>query len=156
MYQSIQQDMKFKATRHSSTFSVGNHAMRRQHSFWINRRLAPANATQDERGHRFFEKTERKNRERETHIDLEDRRFGAFRGGGGACTRSMGLQKVLSCLCKPEDVLRSYDGASDAEPRNPWAAPLPPMASRRKESAANSARRPVQQTVSARVSLCEP
>jgi len=41
-----------------------------------------------------------------------------------------------------EDVLRSYDGASDAEPRNPWAAPLPPMASRRKESAANSARRP--------------
>ncbi|CAE7550184.1 kif4 [Symbiodinium sp. CCMP2456] len=42
-----------------------------------------------------------------------------------------------------EDVLRSYDGASEgAEPRNPWAASLPPMASRRKESAANSARRP--------------
>ncbi|CAE7885877.1 KIF3A, partial [Symbiodinium microadriaticum] len=42
-----------------------------------------------------------------------------------------------------EDVLRSYDGASEgAEPRNPWAASLPPMASRRKESAADSARRP--------------
>lgn len=59
-------------------------------------------------------------------------------------------------ICEPKDVLRSYDGASEgAEPRNPWAASLPPMASRRKESAADSARRPVVRTVFARVSLCE-